>query len=79
MTGASVSGISSNSSTKMAPLASEGFHHVPVVDDLMAHIDWRAVLSKRELDDLDGAIDARRRSRAAPRDRWSAGGGQLAA
>ena len=28
-----------------------------VMDDFMAHIDWRAILCERELDDLDGTID----------------------
>ena len=36
----------------------EGFDHVTVVDDLVAHIDGRPVLLQRQLDDLDGAVDA---------------------
>ena len=39
-------------------LGLQRFHHVAVVDDLMAYIDGRAVFGERKLDDLDGAIDA---------------------
>src|SRR6476620_2748675 len=39
-------------------LGLQRFYHVAVVDDLMAHIDGRAVFGERELDDLDGAVDA---------------------
>jgi hypothetical protein len=28
------------------------------MDDLMTHIDWRAIFGEGQLDDLDGAIDA---------------------
>jgi hypothetical protein len=33
-------------------------HDVEVVDDLLAHVDGRAVLRERALDRLDGALDA---------------------
>ena len=36
--------------------------HGAVVDDLVAHIDRRAVFFDRELDDADGAVDARAKS-----------------
>ena len=36
----------------------QALDHVAVVDDLVAHIDRRAVLLDRPLDDLDGAVDA---------------------
>ena len=39
-------------------LGFETFHHVAVMDDVMAHIDGRAVFGERQLDDLDGAVDA---------------------
>ena len=32
--------------------------HVPVVHDLVAHVDRRAEARERELDDLDRAVDA---------------------
>jgi hypothetical protein len=37
----------------------EGLDDVPVVHDLLAHVDGRAVLFQRLLDGLDGAVDAR--------------------
>ena len=79
MTGASVSGISSSSSTKMAPLAFSALDHVAVVDDLMAHIDGRAVSSRAPARRSGWRGRRRRKSRAAPRHRWSAEGGLLAA
>jgi hypothetical protein len=44
----------------------EPAHHVQVVDDLLAHVDGRAVGLQRDLDDVDGtvhpgAVAARRR------------------
>ena len=36
----------------------ELLHHVLVVDDLLAHVDRRAVQLERALDRLDGAVDA---------------------
>jgi hypothetical protein len=35
----------------------QGFDHMTIVDDLVAHIDRRAVALERPLDDLDGAVD----------------------
>jgi hypothetical protein len=40
-------------------LVLEAFDHVFIVHDLMTHIDRRAVLLERALDDLDRAHDAR--------------------
>ncbi len=37
----------------------ERLDDVPVVDDLLAHVDGRAVLLEGLLDGLDGAVDAR--------------------
>src|SRR5262249_9940838 len=42
---------------KMRALGLEAFHHVPVVHDLVAHVDRRAILLQRALDDLDRAYD----------------------
>ena len=53
-TGAPVSGISSSSSTKIAPFGLQAVDHIAVVDDLVADIDRRAVQRQRPLDDLDG-------------------------
>src|SRR5262249_1703495 len=39
-------------------LGLEAFDHVPVVHDLVAHVDGRAVLLQRALHDLDRAHDA---------------------
>ena len=39
-------------------LGLEALHHVAVMDDVMAHIDGRAIFGERELDDLDRPIDA---------------------
>ena len=36
----------------------QGLDHVAVVDDLVAHVDGRPELLQRQLDDLDGAVDA---------------------
>jgi hypothetical protein len=52
------SGTSFSSSTKRAPLFLQGFDHMLVVNDLMAHIDGRAELLERALDDVDGPHDA---------------------
>jgi len=38
-------------------LAAQLCHHGLVVDNLMAHVDRRAVLLERALDDVDGALD----------------------
>ena len=54
ITGAPVSGTSSSSCTKIAPFAAEALDHVFVVDDLVAHIDRRAVADERLLDGIDG-------------------------
>ena len=40
-------------------LGAQRFHHVPVVHDLTAHVDGRAADRQRQLDDVDGALDAR--------------------
>ena len=40
-------------------LGFQTFDHKAIVYDLMAHIDRRAVLLQRQLDDVDGANDAR--------------------
>ena len=40
-------------------LAAQILDDVPVVDDLVAHVDRRAVAGEAQLDDLDGAVDAR--------------------
>ena len=37
-------------------LGAQVFHHIAVVDDLMAHVDRRAMQFQRALDDVDGAI-----------------------
>ncbi len=37
----------------------QGLNDVPVVDDLVAHIDRRSELGQSQLDDLDGAVHAR--------------------
>jgi hypothetical protein len=42
---------------KNGAFGSQGLHHVPVVDDLMANVDRSAILLERQLDNLDGAID----------------------
>ncbi len=39
-------------------LGPERFHHEAVMDDLVAHIDRRAIFGERQLDDLDGTVDA---------------------
>ena len=41
------------------PLVFQAFDHVFVVNDLMPHIDRRAILLERALDDFDRAHDAR--------------------
>ena len=51
-------GHSSSSSTKTAPWRLQAVDHMAVVDDLVAHIDRRAVLLDRPLDDLDRPVDA---------------------
>ncbi len=56
-------------------LGSERFHHVAVMDDLVTHIDWRAISGERQLDDLDGAVDA---GAEAPRRREIDGQGEEA-
>ena len=43
---------------KDGALVLQAFDHVFIVNDLMAHIDRRAVLLERALDDLDRAHDA---------------------
>src|SRR5262249_33928691 len=40
-------------------LLPEPLHHVPVVDDLPAHVDGHAHHVQGPLDDLDGALHAR--------------------
>ena len=66
-------GTSSSSSTNTAPALLELADDVRVVDDLLAHVDRRAALLERPLDDLDRALDAgargARRRRARPRAR----------
>ncbi len=52
------SGTSSSSSTNTAPLRAEVVDDVAVVHDFVAHVDRRAVLLERALDDGDRAIDA---------------------
>ena len=42
---------------KAGALALQRVHHMPVVHDLMAHIDGLAILIERLLDDIDGAHD----------------------
>ena len=45
-------------------------HDIAIVDDLVAHIDRRAIGFQRPHDDLDGAVDAGAKSaRAAKTDR----------
>ena len=58
ITGWSVSGISSSSSTNTAPFAFRLVDHIAVVDDLVAHIDRRPELLQRQFDDLDRPVDA---------------------
>ena len=53
------SGTSSVSSTKIGALLLQGLHDVLVVDDLLAHVDRRAVLLERLLDGDHGAVHAR--------------------
>ena len=50
-------------------LGLEALDHEAIVHDLVPDIDRPAVAREGALDDLDGAIDARRRSRAD----WQAG------
>ena len=45
--------------TNTAPFALKVFHHVAVVNDLVAHIDRRAVQGQGPLHRIDGANDAR--------------------
>src|SRR3974390_3371985 len=52
---------------KYGALGFQGFHYVAVMDDLMAHIDWRAIFGERELDDLNGAINASAKSARRPK------------
>ena len=42
---------------KMRPFAAQPLDDVPVMDDLMAHIDRRPVFFERALDDLDRPFD----------------------
>jgi hypothetical protein len=42
---------------EMRPLGLQTLHHVFVVDDLMTHVDRRAVFLQSALDDLDGTHD----------------------
>jgi hypothetical protein len=51
-------GTSSSSSTNTAPFLAQVLDHVLVVHDLVAHVDRRAALLERALDDLDRALDA---------------------
>ena len=53
------SGISESSSTKIAPLRFSVVDDVPVVHDLVAHVDGLAELHERPVDDVDRAHDAR--------------------
>ena len=39
-------------------LGAQPLHHVAVVDDLVAHIDRRAIFLDRAFHDLDGALDS---------------------
>ncbi|MNV28603.1 hypothetical protein D3C71_1198000 [compost metagenome] len=39
-------------------LGAQVFHHIAVVDDLMAHVDRGAMQFDRALDDVDGAVHA---------------------
>ncbi|EJO59443.1 hypothetical protein BURMUCF2_A2153 [Burkholderia multivorans CF2] len=41
------------------PFITQIFDDVPVVDDFMTHINRRAVLLQRAIDDLDGADNPR--------------------
>ena len=56
--GARPRGTSSSSSTNTAPFALQVVDDEPVVHDLVAHVDRRAVLRERLLDDRDRAVDA---------------------
>ena len=51
-------GTSSSSSTNTAPFALQVVDDEPVVHDLVAHVDRRAELRERLLDDRDRAVDA---------------------
>src|ERR1700730_16716434 len=43
---------------EMRALGAQPLDHMAIVDDLVAHIDGRAVFLERLFDDLDGALDA---------------------
>ena len=43
---------------EVAPFGPQRLDHVPVVDDLLAHVDRGRAHLQRELDDVDGAVDA---------------------
>ena len=62
-TGASPSGTSSSSRTKTAPFLLQVLHHVFVVNDLMAHVDRRAMDRQRLLDGIDGERPRREAAR----------------
>ena len=56
-------------------LGAQVFDHVAVVDDLVAHVDRRAVQLERALDDVDGAIDAGTEAARLRQQDFGAGGG----
>jgi hypothetical protein len=45
----------------------QAFDDMAIVDDLVAHIDRRAILLERAFDDLDGPVDAGAEATEAPR------------
>ena len=44
---------------EVGALGAERLDHVAVVDDLLAHVDGVRTHLQRQLDDVDGAVDAR--------------------
>ncbi len=52
---------------KNGALGLQALHHGAVVHDLVAHIDRRAVLGERQLDDLDGPSTPAQKPRGAAR------------
>jgi len=48
--------------------AAQVFHHVPVMDDLVAHINGRTVPLERAIDDLDCADDSRAKAARLSKD-----------
>ena len=54
----------------------QSFHHVPIMDDLVPHIDGRAPFEQSALHDLDRPVHARAEAaRACKQDREGASGG----